>query len=105
MRYYQVVLMLTLYLQTWLIYTRSHTIHVINHWLIVISGIRLLGNGSMTDIVEASSLTHKNDIIDVYSNSWGPPDTGITAGKMGMLVEMAMEKGTTKVNHCDISQT
>ena len=37
----------------------------------------------MTDIQEASALGHMNDIIDIYSNSWGPPDRGILTRATG----------------------
>lgn len=35
-------------------------------------GHRLLGAG--TDTNEADALTRNNNLIDIYSNSWGPPD-------------------------------
>ena len=31
---------------------------------------------SLSDLQVASALGHNNSYIDVYSNSWGPPDTG-----------------------------
>ena len=80
-----------------------HKLHLISHWFIVIPGIRLIGDDPLMDLTEASSLTHKNDIIDVYSNSWGPLDTGIYAGKMGTLVEMALEEGVKQVCPHDMS--
>ena len=59
------------------------------------AGIALLGAG--TDMNEASSLTFANNIVDIYSNSWGPSDDGVTVGGPGMLTTMALEAGVTEV--------
>ena len=32
----------------------------------------------MTDLIEANSMGHKPDLIDIYSASWGPTDDGRT---------------------------
>ena len=58
-------------------------------------GIALLGAG--TDMNEASSLTFANNIVDIYSNSWGPGDDGLTVDGPGMLTTMALEDGVTEV--------
>ena len=59
------------------------------------TGIALLGAG--TDMNEASSLTFANDIVDIYSNSWGPRDSGSVVDGPGMLTTMALEDGVTGV--------
>ena len=59
------------------------------------TGIALLGAG--TDMNEATSLTFENDIVDVYSNSWGPFDDGSTVSGPGTLTNIALEMGTTQV--------
>ncbi len=61
------------------------------------TGIRLL-NVRQTDLQEASSIGHRNDIIDIYSNSWGPPDTGFFVLKPGTLMQMALLEGVTNVS-------
>ena len=40
-----------------------------------VGGIRML-DGEVTDAVEAKSLNHNQDYIDIYSASWGPDDDG-----------------------------
>ena len=45
----------------------------------------------------AASLTFENDIVDVYSNSWGPFDDGTTVSGPGTLTNMAIETGVTQV--------
>jgi hypothetical protein len=61
----------------------------------IYTGIALLGAG--TDMNEASSLTFANNIVDIYSNSWGPVDDGLTVDGPGMLTTMALEDGVTEV--------
>ena len=46
---------------------------------------------------EASSLTFANDIVDIYSNSWGPRDSGSVVDGPGMLTTMALGDGVTGV--------
>lgn len=38
-------------------------------------GLRLIA-GPVSDLAEAQALTHQNQIIDIYNNSWGPADNG-----------------------------
>ena len=54
------------------------------------------------DLAEGGALSHKNDIIDIYSNSWGPFDTGYLANSPALLARMALEMGVKEV--CDVSQ-
>ena len=65
--------------------------------LAVHAGIRLLGGNEMTDIQEASALGHMNDIIDIYSNSWGPPDSGFLIGTPDTLLKRTFEGGVRQV--------
>ncbi len=62
------------------------------------TGIRLLNLNGQTDLQEASSISHRNDIIDIYSNSWGPSDTGFFVQKPGTLMQMALQEGVTNVS-------
>ena len=59
------------------------------------SGVALLGANN--DMTEASSLTYKNDIVDVYSNSWGPPDSGFHVEGPGHVVKLALKTGAQEV--------
>ena len=53
-----------------------------------------------TDLAEGGALSHSNDIIDIYSNSWGPFDTGYLVNGPNLLTRMALEMGVKEV--CDI---
>ncbi len=61
-------------------------------------GIRLLGGSSLTDIQEAQALSHRSDVIDVYSNSWGPFDTGAIVSGPGPLLQKQLELGVKEVS-------
>lgn len=54
-------------------------------------GHRLLG--AETDANEADALSRNNSLIDIYSNSWGPDDTGYVLEGPGPLTEDAFENG------------
>jgi len=56
-------------------------------------GYRLLGAG--TDANEADALTRNYNLIDIYSNSWGPWDDGMRLEGPGPLTEDALEDGVT----------
>ena len=44
----------------------------------------------------AMALSHGRDVIDIYSNSWGPADGFIVAGPRSME-KLALQKGTSNV--------
>ncbi len=52
-----------------------------------------------SDLQEACALGYESDYIDVYSNSWGPADSGFLVQGPGKLVEKALETGAKKVCH------
>ena len=58
-------------------------------------GVALLGANS--DMNEASSLTFENDIVDIYSNSWGPSDNGAIVQGPGELTRLALQSGADNV--------
>ena len=58
-----------------------------------LAGIRLLG-ANQTDMTEATALSHMNQAIDIYNNSWGPPDDG-DVYPLGPLPLAAMQNGVT----------
>lgn len=65
--------------------------------LIKITGIRMLDQPFMTDIIEASSISHMPQVIDIYSASWGPTDNGKTVDGPRELTLQAMADGVNKV--------
>ena len=42
-------------------------------------------------------MSYLNDRIDIYSNSWGPQDSGKHVEKPGILTETALKNGAKKV--------
>ena len=62
-----------------------------------ILGLKLLDVGGQTDMEVASTLSHGRNLIDVYSNSWGPRDNGYNVGGPGNMTILALEKGVTIV--------
>lgn len=60
-------------------------------------GIRMLDQPFMTDIIEASSISHMPQVIDIYSASWGPTDDGKTVDGPRELTLQAMADGVNKV--------
>ena len=50
------------------------------------------------DLGEGGALSHNNDIIDIYSNSWGPIDPGYLANGPDVLARMALEMGVKEVH-------
>ena len=63
----------------------------------VFAGVRLLTSFGNTDMEKAAALSYGRDIIDVYSNSWGPPDSGYHAMKPGTLSTLALKQGVNEV--------
>ena len=50
-----------------------------------------------TDMDEAEALNWQNYVVDIYSNSWGPNDDGMTVSGPGPLAEMALETSIREV--------
>uniref|UniRef100_A0A4W3JZQ6 Neuroendocrine convertase 2 n=1 Tax=Callorhinchus milii TaxID=7868 RepID=A0A4W3JZQ6_CALMI len=61
-----------------------------------VAGIRMLDQPFMTDIIEASSISHMPQTIDIYSASWGPTDDGKTVDGPRELTLQAMADGVNK---------
>ena len=55
-----------------------------------LAGLMLIACGN-SDSDEANALSHLNDDIDIYSNSWGPSDNGQTLSGPGPLMIAAFE--------------
>ena len=47
---------------------------------------------------EAEALAWRSDVVDIYSNSWGPEDDGRTVMGPGEVTQMAMETAIREVN-------
>lgn len=54
-------------------------------------------DGHVTDLVEAKSLIFNQQHIDIYSASWGPPDTGSLVEGPGFLSQEALVRGVREV--------
>ena len=63
-----------------------------------ISGIRILG-AAVTDSMEAGALSYKNNINDIYSNSWGPIDDGRRKEGPGRLSRASLEYSIAQGRH------
>jgi len=59
-----------------------------------IGGVRML-DGTITDAVEARSLSLNPQDVHIYSASWGPDDDGRTVDGPGPLTRRALEEGAT----------
>ena len=59
----------------------------------ITAGVRLLV-GEPTDFQEAEALQFRNDIVDIYSSSWGPYDDGTRLEGPGPLTMAAFENST-----------
>ena len=61
-------------------------------------GVRIFGeNTPSTEQLEAKALSFQRDMIDVYSNSWGPGDSGWEFTRLGPRLKETLEKGTRLV--------
>ena len=60
-------------------------------------GIQLFSLMRATDMQEAMALSHKQGIVDIYSNSWGEPDLGFFVGGPRPMGKLALQKGTSEV--------
>ena len=64
----------------------------------LLPGLRLISAVTgATDMDEAEALAWENDVIDIYSNSWGPYDDGMQVSGPGDLLQMTLETSTQEV--------
>ncbi|KAG8186688.1 hypothetical protein JTE90_014762 [Oedothorax gibbosus] len=63
-----------------------------------VGGIRML-DGEVTDAVEARSLSHNFQHVDIYSASWGPDDNGRTVDGPSEHTLRAFKEGVEKGRH------
>ncbi|CAH1107633.1 unnamed protein product [Psylliodes chrysocephalus] len=57
-----------------------------------IGGVRML-DGLVTDRIEGTALSYAQNLVDIYSASWGPNDDGKTVDGPGRLAREAIERG------------
>ncbi len=57
----------------------------------------MLDQPFMTDLIEASSMSHAPQLIDIYSASWGPQDNGETVDGPRDKTLQAIADGVNKV--------
>ncbi|KAL2202397.1 hypothetical protein CC79DRAFT_1374015 [Sarocladium strictum] len=57
-----------------------------------LSGIRILSGPLFEDTI-AEAMMYKNQLNDIYSCSWGPPDDGETMAGPGLVEQRAMQEG------------
>lgn len=60
-------------------------------------GIRMLDQPYMTDLIEANSMGHEPNLIDIYSASWGPTDDGKTVDGPRNATMRAIVRGVNEV--------
>nr|XP_023021717.1 neuroendocrine convertase 1-like [Leptinotarsa decemlineata] len=57
-----------------------------------IGGVKML-DGLVTDRIEGTALSYAQDLVDIYSASWGPNDDGKTVDGPGRLAREAIKRG------------
>jgi len=62
-------------------------------------------DGPVTDRIEAASLGYAQDMVDVYSASWGPTDDGKTLDGPGKLVRDVFLEGIKKASVKEVKET
>ena len=61
-----------------------------------IGGIKLL-DGIVNDRIEAEALGYRQDLVDIYTSSWGPIDDGQSLEGPGRLTTEVLERGIAQV--------
>ena len=64
--------------------------------MMMLTGIRVNLN-FLTDVVEAQALSYRNNYVQIYSNSWGPPDNGMLVQGPGYYSSRVLREGAYKV--------
>ena len=59
----------------------------------------MLDQPYMTDLIEAKSMGHEPNLIDIYSASWGPTDDGRTVDGPRNATMRAIVRGVNEVNN------
>jgi hypothetical protein len=64
----------------------------------------MLDQPYMTDLIEANSMGHEPNLIDIYSASWGPTDDGRTVDGPRNATMRAIVRGVNEVITCLLLQ-
>ncbi|XP_037571731.1 neuroendocrine convertase 2 [Dermacentor silvarum] len=64
-----------------------------------VAGIRMLDQPYMTDLIEANSMGHEPNVIDIYSASWGSTDDGKTVDGPRNATMRAIVRGVNEGRH------
>lgn len=77
---------------------RSVLVDIIHsgYGLLLVIGIRI-NLSYLLDVTEAQALGYKNSYIQVYSNSWGPPDNGFLVQGPGYYSGRILKQGVSQV--------
>lgn len=65
---------------------------------VLLTGIRMLDQPYMTDLIEANSMGHEPHKIHIYSASWGPTDDGKTVDGPRNATMRAIVQGVNEVS-------
>ena len=57
--------------------------------------------GYTFDLTQAGVLSYEDGYVDVYSNSWGPVETGFTVGGPGYLTLQTFQREARQVSCVD----
>lgn len=76
---------------------RHYDINAHTRFLFLSSGIRMLDQPYMTDLIEANSMGHEPHKIHIYSASWGPTDDGKTVDGPRNATMRAIVQGVNEV--------
>ncbi|KAG8227604.1 hypothetical protein J437_LFUL016797 [Ladona fulva] len=63
-----------------------------------ICGVGVAYDSKVADLIEANSMGHEPDLIDIYSASWGPTDDGKTVDGPRNATMRAIVRGVNEVN-------
>ena len=73
-----------------------HQCILLHTFQFTLADIRLIAC-PVSDFDIAGALTHRNDIVDIYSNSWGPAGDGNTVGGPGPVLQMVLQTAVERV--------
>ena len=63
----------------------------------------MLDQPYMTDLIEANSMGHEPNLIDIYSASWGPTDDGRTVDGPRNATMRAIVRGVNEVTRAEFT--
>ena len=68
------------------------------------TGLRLNVSNTL-DLTQADVLSYQASYVDVYSNSWGPSETGFTVGGPGYVTQRTLKRAIEQVSACVHSES